>query len=154
MVSVEETQGPRATRAALRPVGFADAFPRSDQSEYCPGFSTGRRGKSLGPKEARRPIWFHGADQSVFFLAGLYESWQPIPDTWQRTFTIITTSPNGLIEPIHDRMPVIVPAEHFDDWLLQGNEPAAMQQLLGPAPDSYLVVSRSCRAAPELGEER
>lgn len=45
-------------------------------------------------------------------------------DTRQRTFTIITTTPNVLLEPIHDRMPAIVPAKRVDDWLLQG-QPAA-----------------------------
>lgn len=95
----------------------------------------------VGPKEARQPIWFHRPDNSIFFFAGLYESWQPTPDMWQRTFTIITTSPNGLVAPIHDRMPVIVPAEHLDDWLFQANEPAAVQQLLVPAPDSYLIAT-------------
>ncbi len=45
----------------------------------------------VGPKGARQPIWFHRPDNSIFFFAGLYESWQPTPDVWQLTFTIITT---------------------------------------------------------------
>ncbi|MGE0135493.1 MAG: SOS response-associated peptidase [Dehalococcoidia bacterium] len=69
----------------------------------------------VGPKEALQPIWLHRPDRSIIFFAGLYELWQPSPDTWQRTFTIITTTANGRIGPVHDRMPVIVPEEQLDD---------------------------------------
>jgi len=96
----------------------------------------------VGPKEARQPVWFHRPDHSVFLLAGLYESWQREPEHWQRTFTIITTEPNDLVRPIHDRMPVVLPADRLDDWLFQGNEDLeAAQAFLGPAPDSTLVAT-------------
>lgn len=99
----------------------------------------------VGPKEARQPIWFHRPDNAIFFLAGLYASWQPSPDTWQRTFTIITTSPNELIVPIHDRMPVIIPAEDADEWLFQGNAPAAVLPRPQPVASDYLVATAVSR---------
>ena len=34
-----------------------------------------------------------------------------------RTTCIITTGPNAVMAPIHDRMPVIVAPEHWQDWL-------------------------------------
>jgi putative SOS response-associated peptidase YedK len=100
----------------------------------------------VGPKEARQPVWFHRPDHSIFLLAGLYESWQPHPDDhpdeWQRTFTIITTDPNAVVRPIHDRMPVVLPAEGVDDWLFQGNEDLeAAAAFLRPAPDDSLVAT-------------
>jgi len=96
----------------------------------------------VGPKEARQPVWFHRPDHSVFLLAGLYESWQPDPNSWQRTFTIITTEPNELVRPIHDRMPVVVPSEGLDGWLCQGNEDLeAVHGSLGPAPEEALVAT-------------
>ena len=96
----------------------------------------------VGPKEARQPVWFHRPDHSVFLLAGLYESWQPEPDQWQRTFTIITTEPNELVRPIHDRMPVVLPADGLDDWLFQGNEDLeAARAFLRPAPEDTLVAT-------------
>jgi len=78
----------------------------------------------VGPKEARQPIWSHRPDDGIFFFAGVYESWQPTPDQWQRTFTIITTVPNDLVAPIHDRMPVIVQSSDAEEWLFRGNDPA------------------------------
>jgi putative SOS response-associated peptidase YedK len=53
----------------------------------------------------------------VFALAGLWES----HDAFE-SFAILTTSPNGLMRPIHDRMPVIVPAELHEAWLASGGE--------------------------------
>jgi putative SOS response-associated peptidase YedK len=58
-----------------------------------------------GRKDHREPLWIHPANGGLLWLAGLYESWQPEPGHWQRTFTIITTRANRLIEPFHDRMP-------------------------------------------------
>ena len=50
----------------------------------------------IGPKDARQPVWFHRPDGGLILFAGLRESWQPEPDQWQRTFTILTTEPNSL----------------------------------------------------------
>jgi putative SOS response-associated peptidase YedK len=94
----------------------------------------------VGPKEARQPVWFHRPDHAPFLLGGLYESWQPSPDEWQRTFTIITTEPNDVVRPIHDRMPVVLPSDGLDEWLFQGNEDhEALRAFLGPAPNDTLV---------------
>ena len=94
-----------------------------------------------GDKKDRQPIWFHRPDGELILFAGLYESWQPTPDTWQRTFTIITTEANSLIAPIHDRMPVILPDDRVDQWLFQGNGPADIGSFLAPAPDRLLVAT-------------
>jgi putative SOS response-associated peptidase YedK len=88
----------------------------------------------------RRPIWFHREDRKLILFAGLYESWQPRPDEWQRTFTIITTTPNRTLEPVHDRMPVILGEEDVDRWLDPRQEDLErLARLLLPAPDGLLV---------------
>ena len=71
-----------------------------------------------GPKSARQPIWFHRPDGSLLLFAGLYESWQREPGAWEPTFAIITTDANATLEPVHDRMPVILPEEVVDEPLL------------------------------------
>lgn len=93
-----------------------------------------------GPKTAREPIWFHRADGGLILFAGLYESWRPSPDEWERTFTIITTTPNDLMEPIHDRMPVILEEDAVDDWMYQRQPAGALMELLAPARDGLLVA--------------
>jgi len=104
-----------------------------------------------GPKTDRRPYWYHRPDGGLIYFAGLYDFWKPgqVPGTenavdeahWQPTFTIVTTTPNALIEPIHDRMPVIIPGGAIDAWLDVRNVPASdASKLLVPAPDDLLVA--------------
>lgn len=45
-------------------------------------------------------------------LAGIRETWGDL-----ESCCIITTSPNSQMEPIHDRMPVILDAENWEQWL-------------------------------------
>ena len=94
-----------------------------------------------GPKENRQPIWFHRPDGGLILFAGLYESWKPSPDEWERTFTIITTNANDLVTPIHNRMPVIMEDDAVDDWLYARQSPESLIELLRPAPEEMLVAT-------------
>jgi putative SOS response-associated peptidase YedK len=93
-----------------------------------------------GPRNDRQPIWFHRPKGGLLYLAGLYESWQPTPDEWQRTFTIITTRPNELVEPIHDRMPVVLDERDADLWMFSTTPQERLKALLRPAPAGSLVA--------------
>ncbi len=62
-------------------------------------------------------------------------------DDWLRTCTIITTTPNKLLSPIHDRMPVVLPPDTWDTWLDRDNDDVgALAALLQPAPDDLLEL--------------
>jgi putative SOS response-associated peptidase YedK len=101
-----------------------------------------------GAGASRRPIWFHREDGGLIYFAGLYESWQPQPEQWQRTFTIITTDPNSLVAPIHDRMPVILPENVVDRWLdPQEQDLEKLRSLLRPPADDVLVARRVSQRA-------
>jgi putative SOS response-associated peptidase YedK len=67
--------------------------------------------------------------------AGLWEGWQQPDGDWLRTYTIVTCAAAGRQAMLHDRMPVILPREAWDDWLT-GDDPAS---LLKPAQDTLLV---------------
>lgn len=93
-----------------------------------------------GPKENRQPVWYHRGDGGLILFAGLYESWHPTPDTWQRTFTIITTDANEITAPVHNRMPVILADEAVDEWLYREEKDMdKVQALLKPAPNDLLT---------------
>jgi putative SOS response-associated peptidase YedK len=92
-----------------------------------------------GPKDNRQPIWFHRADGGLLYFAGLYDSWQPKPGEWQRTFTIVTTGANAVVEAIHDRMPVVLAKDDIDDWIGPGVPLGRVRELMAPAPASLLV---------------
>jgi putative SOS response-associated peptidase YedK len=48
------------------------------------------------------------------------------------TFTVITTDPNEVLQPLHDRMPVIIPEKHYDRWLQLGDPDRPPIVLLRP----------------------
>lgn len=91
----------------------------------------------------------------------------PSPDCWRAwrseagddliTTCIITTGPNGVMEPIHDRMPVILGRGDWDAWLGAENASTeALKGLLVPAPDDGMVaypVSPAVNRASAEGEE-
>jgi putative SOS response-associated peptidase YedK len=94
-----------------------------------------------GPKVCREPLWIHPADNALLLFAGLFEAWQPQPGAWRTTFTILTTAPNRLLAPIHNRMPVILDEAGAADWMNPREpDPFSLKRLLTPAPDELLVV--------------
>ncbi|NOZ95267.1 MAG: SOS response-associated peptidase, partial [Acidobacteria bacterium] len=57
------------------------------------------------------------------------------------SFTILTTGPNELVAPLHDRMPVILPPDGWDTWLDPGlDDPLALSRLLGPHPPEGMIA--------------
>jgi putative SOS response-associated peptidase YedK len=63
------------------------------------------------------PFYVHVKDEPVFAFAGLYDTWSNPVGTTLSTYTIITTAPNSLMAPIHDRMPVILQSEDEKRWI-------------------------------------
>ncbi len=122
---------------------FRDAFEKRRCIVPADGFY---EWEGTGP--SKRPIWFHRDDGGLLFMAGVYESWQPQPEQWQRTFTIVTTSANELMAPVHDRMPVILPEEVVDLWLdPQEQDYEKLERLLRPISDDYLSARRVSQRA-------
>ena len=75
-----------------------------------------------------------------FAFAGLWEIWRP-DDTPVVSCTILTTEPNELVAPIHNRMPVIVPPEAYERWLdTEEVRPGALDDLLVPYPAEAMTA--------------
>jgi putative SOS response-associated peptidase YedK len=72
-------------------------------------------------EQGRTPHWVYRADGHPMAFAGIWAA-RLDPDTehWGRTCSIITTEAGGVVAPIHDRMPVALPPETWDDWLDRG----------------------------------
>jgi putative SOS response-associated peptidase YedK len=71
--------------------------------------------KAVGKKN--HPIRFTLKDQGIFGLAGLYDVWKSPRGQEFRTFTVLTTKANRLINDYHDSMPVILDSYEMDNWL-------------------------------------
>ncbi|NLW48534.1 MAG: SOS response-associated peptidase [Firmicutes bacterium] len=112
------------------------------------------------------PYFIFHKDQNVFSFAGIWEEWtHPSTGEILKTFSILTTDANPLMEQIHNtkkRMPVILPRAQEMNWIrtrLDREEIAALtkplaESLLRAYPISKLINSRSSnRNVPAIQEE-
>lgn len=81
-------------------------------------------------------------DGAPFWLAGLWERWIGADGTELETCCVITTAPNALLAPLHDRMPVVIPDGLEEPWLsaADGGERRALEPLLQPWEASHWCV--------------
>ena len=124
----------RAETLARSPA-FRDAFARKRCLVPVDSFYEWRREGNL-----RVPFRVVRDDGRPLTLAGLWAGWRD-DDTGEirRTFTIVTSGPNSLMRPIHNRMPVVVPPEAWERWLDPSlSNPAQLQGLLEPIEDDHL----------------
>lgn len=94
-------------------------------------------------KPRKQPQLITVADQPFFAFAGLYDTWKD-RKTGDRvsTFTILTCEPNAVVEPIHDRMPVILRRDQHAAWLDPGlDDPEKIAELMGPIAASVTRVA-------------
>lgn len=88
------------------------------------------------------PTYIFLKSREPFAFAGLWETWKSPEGETVKSCTILTTKPNEFMEPIHNRMPVILSGETEALWLdPMTEEPDALQPLIQPAP-AELMESR------------
>ena len=119
----------RAETVAERP-SFRTALARRRCLVISDGFYEWQR---VG--NARRPMRIVMTSGEPFAFAGLWDSWRDPAGDIVRSCTIITTEPNELLRPIHNRMPVILPKELESFWLDdEVQDPFALGDILSPYP--------------------
>jgi putative SOS response-associated peptidase YedK len=99
--------------------------------------------------KTKQPFAIGLKDGSPYAFAGLWERWHD-PATRERleTFTIITTDPNELLEPLHNRMPIILERKDYDRWLQPGDPARPPEDLLRPFPADQMVA---WKVDPQVG---
>ena len=100
---------------------FRSAFAKTRCLVPADGFYEWKAGT---PKQ---PFFIHQPTDDLFAFAGLWSRWEN-----QTTCIILTTTPNPLMRPIHDRMPVILNPTDYSDWLNPATPPQRLQLLLAP----------------------
>jgi len=116
------------------------------------GFYEWQAGNEDGPlttkgTPAKQPLFIHRVDDEPLAVAGLWSSWRDRDAgddaPWLHSCTVVTTAANATMSPVHDRMPVILPAWAWDEWLDPGNQDTeALAKLLQPAPDTLLTMHK------------
>jgi putative SOS response-associated peptidase YedK len=89
---------------------------------------------ALAGEKRKQPYCFRPRDEMPWAFAGLWERWQG-PDGSVESCCILTTTANEVVRPVHDRMPVIVPRQHWAAWLdPQAQDAGELAPLLRPYP--------------------
>ncbi|MDF5710255.1 MAG: SOS response-associated peptidase [Nostoc sp. S4] len=119
----------RAETVAEKPA-FRSAFKHRRCIVVADGFYEWQR--QQGKKQ---PFYFRLQDGQPFGFAGLWERWHSPAKEEIISCTILTTAANELLQPIHERMPVILEPQDYELWLdSQQQTPQTLQQLLRPYP--------------------
>ena len=75
----------------------------------------------------------------IFALGGLWEAWRPKEGgEWVITCAILTTEPNELLAPIHDRMPVIIRPDDYTRWLSHSTKDSDVRALVESYPEKEM----------------
>lgn len=105
--------------------------------------------------KAKQAYFIHRSDGEPLAFAGLWEQWRgPHEATAQRlrSATVITTAANRLLADLHDRMPVILPASRWAEWLDPANADVdSLGRLLVPVADDDLTLRP---VGPDVGNVR
>jgi putative SOS response-associated peptidase YedK len=136
----------RAESLATKPA-YRDAFADRRCLVIADGFYEWRAPDPDAPRR-RVPFYFRRADGAPLAFAGLWERWhdpgrRPDDGAVLRSCTIVTTEAGPDVAAVHHRMPVVVEAGHYDEWLDPGlHDLGALGTLLAPAPAGTLASHR------------
>jgi putative SOS response-associated peptidase YedK len=88
----------------------------------------------------KQPVYIYMKDREPFAFAGLWERWVGEEAEFIESCTILTTEPNDLLEPIHNRMPVILDPTQYDLWLDPDvQQPDKLRPLLHSYPSESMT---------------
>jgi putative SOS response-associated peptidase YedK len=88
----------------------------------------------------KQPFYFRRIDGKLLGFAGLWERWTNPESQVIETCSIITTSANGIVRPVHDRMPVILDPADYGQWLDPRTGADDLLTLLRPAPEEAVTA--------------
>jgi putative SOS response-associated peptidase YedK len=164
--------GSRLINARAETVASKPAFRRAFTRRRCllpaDGYfewqrPDGTESDKPGGKGSKQPYYIFREDGGPLAFAGLYELWRDasLPEdrerAWLWTATIITTSAPDELGRIHERMPMVIQPDRWQDWLdPAANDPADLIALLAPAASIGLTsypVSTAVNSVRNNGPE-
>jgi putative SOS response-associated peptidase YedK len=87
---------------------------------------------NLEGKAEKIPFYISMKDKRAFSFAGLYDVWKDVEGKEFYSYAILTTTPNEVMSPIHNRMPIILRFEDEDKYLDKETELDDIMKLLTP----------------------
>ncbi|HTQ37886.1 MAG TPA: SOS response-associated peptidase family protein, partial [Pirellulales bacterium] len=108
---------------------------------------------SVFQQQANAPWYFQVNGGKPFAFAGIWERWDK-GDKPLESCAILTTTPNELMAPIHDRLPVILSPTDYDAWLDSTmNDPEKLTYLYEPFPASEMSKYRVSAYVNKVGNK-
>ena len=138
--SKDPSIGSRLINARAETVAEKPAFRSSFRRRRCLILSDGFFEWKLDSSgKSKTPYYIHLQSKKPFDFAGLWDTWLHPDGSEIRSCAIITTSPNELMQPIHTRMPVILPIDSYQLWLDSSEQqPNKLSNLLVAYPSSEM----------------
>lgn len=91
--------------------------------------------------KSKRPWFIRLVDDAPFAAAGIWETAVGPDGGAIVTAALLTTSPNAVMAPLHDRMPVILPPDALARWLDPAADAETLRSLLVPFPAERMIAS-------------
>jgi putative SOS response-associated peptidase YedK len=146
--------GPPLVNARAESVADKPAFRAAMRRRRClvpaDGFYEWQQAPGQSKRARKQPYFIHRADDGVFALAGLWETWTAPgldkaggggPQPALESCTIVTTSANKALASLHDRMPVVVAPGDYGLWLDPDvDDPATIAHLLAAGGEEELIA--------------
>lgn len=134
----EEKTGYSMINARAETVDQKPSFRTAYKRHRCLIPASGFYEWQAGPS-GKQPFAIGRKDGEVFAMAGLWELWENPEGRVIESCTIIVTTANEVIKPIHDRMPVILEEDDYETWLDRDTQdPAVLKPLLRQFPAALM----------------
>lgn len=143
----DETIGSRMINARSETAAEKPSFRRAFKSQRCLIPADGFYEWEKIDSKTKQPWFIQMQDEQPFAFAGLWETWTPNRELQPNadpvlSCTILTTTANADLNPLHERMPVFVAPQDHDLWLSEAASRGQLQELMRPLDDGLLKRHR------------
>ena len=113
----------QAINARFESVADKPTFKRAFQRSRCliPASGYYEWATELGRYKTKQPIYISRFDSQLLAFSGIYDSWISPEGVLRKSAAIITRPAVGELATVHDRMPLFLPRDHWDEWLSPDN---------------------------------
>jgi putative SOS response-associated peptidase YedK len=137
----DETIGAKMINARAETLAEKASFKRLLRSRRCLVIADGFYEWKKESRGGKMPMYITLKNHAPFAFAGLWDEWRHPDGPALRTCTIITTEPNAVVSPIHNRMPAILSPDARATWLdMRVRDEHALLALLGPYPATEMTA--------------
>lgn len=140
----DESMAYKMINARGETIAEKPSFKKSFQRKRCLIPANGfYEWKKIEGTDKKLPFYIRLVTDELFAFAGIFDFWQSADGKELFTYSIITTEANTLLQPLHERMPVILNPKDYKTWVDPMNDDSeGLKSLLKPWPTESMRVYR------------